>query len=639
MNKYAIILIAICVAAYISARAGAADPIYTVTTVAGSGLSGVRDGAARSAQFMKPVGIATDAGGNVYVADAAAQRIRKISPSGVVSTIGGSGAPAFNSMWVLGGYKDGPALRARFNRPSGVAVGPDGTVYVADTLNHCIRAIKDGIVSTYSGAPDNTAADDGPVAKASYIRPRALAYDARGDIYVADQYVGIRKISGGIVTTLALPPISADKSFLSIAFSGPANDETMFVSTNDDIVAFDRDLKVISRQPVSGGDILYQMRGVLNPEIVKQPQGTGPAFGIAALSDGHIVLADARSHALRMLSGIAEPVSQWVPSLMLDAADLGGGYRDGPFQDALFDAPMGLAKLPDGSIVVADVGNRRIRKVMAGSAGPVQGNETTQAAFPVNADSAADDLVVPSEDPFPSIPASYYRIAYLGNSFAYYNSQWADSIPGLIESGLRSNWHALGFPKTPKVTCISPFSKLSDFHDYISNILSLGVVDAVIVQLNAANIGGSFPPPHSVTYDFKAYARTWTASAQTSIVEMKTELKKAGIPLVIVINPTAAHLTSLELPVLTEVTGFQDWMFLTNGPPSGDNFEDDMRLVVARSGVPSIDLLPDFLAAEEDAHRVPLYGTTNAHYSRNGRVLAAKSILRSLIRMHFWRKN
>ena len=635
MNKIPVVLAAICLVWYVSMAGAATEPAYTVTTIAGSGLSGVRDGDAASAQFMKPIGITAGANGDLYVADAAAQRIRLISPAGDVRTLAGSGAPQYNGMWVDGGYKDGAALQARFNRPSGVAVSPDGSVYVADTLNHCIRLIKDGIVSTYAGSPSDISAADGPIAKATFVRPRALAFDANGDLFVADFPIGIRKISDGIVSTLTLPPNSVDKSFLSIAFSGPANDETMYVGTAVDTVAFDRNLKVVSQQPVSGGDTLYGMRGVLEPATVDQSQGAGPAFGIATLPDGRLFIADARSHALRMLGDFTEPVTQWVPRLIPDAADYGGGYRDGPFRDALFDAPMGVVKMPGGNIAVADMGNRRIR-VVALSAGAAQSAESPAPAI-AKTDASASGEIVAGEDPFPGMSDRYYRIAYLGNSYAFYNTRWSDSIPGLIEAKLRSNWRALGFPKEPKLVSISPVKGLDGFRDYINNILSLGVVDAVILQLNATNIGESFPPPHAATYDFKAYARTWTSPTRRFIVEMNTELKKAGIPLVVVVNPTAAHLSPLEVSVSAEVTGYQDWLFLAYGPPSGDTFEKDMSGVVSRSGVLSIDLFPSFLAAEQDAHRLPLFGTTNAHYSENGRVLAADSIVKAFTRMHFWR--
>jgi hypothetical protein len=629
------VILSACVAAYVATAGAPANPEYMVSTIAGSGLSGVRDGDANSATFIKPVGIAADAMGNVYVADAAAQRIRIISANGEVRTLAGSGDPQFHDTWVIGGFKDGPSLQARFNRPSGVAVASDGSVYVADTLNHCIRVIKNGIVATYSGSPTNTAGDDGPIATASFVRPRAIALDAKGDLYVADQPVGIRRIAGGVVTTLPLPP-NIDKSFLSIAFSGPSNDETMYVSTANEIVAFDRDLKVISRLAVSDWRELYGMRGTIDPGAVDQAQGTGPAFGIAAFSDGHVVIADARNHALRILASVTQPMSQSIPNLVPDAADVGGGYRDGSLRDAVLDAPMGLANLPDGSIAVADMGNRRIRRVSISAARRIP-SVTIPSSQPA-VDTSAGSIVVAGEDPFPGVSDRYYRIAYLGNSYAFFNTNWSESVPGLVESSLRSNWRTLGFPKPPKVICISPFLGLSGFQDYINNILSLGVVDAVIVQLNAANIGASYPPPHAETYDFKAYDRTWAAPTRRAIIDMYGELKKVGIPIVVVVNPTAAHLSPLEVPVVSEVTEYQDWLYLTSGPPGGDTFEDDMQRVVTSSGVPSIDLFPDFLAAEEDAHRVPLFGTMNAHYSENGRILAAKIITQNLIRMRFWER-
>jgi len=107
-------------------------PDAQVTTLAGTGEPGYRDGPGSSAQFDVPIGIAADSEGTVYVVDSGAHRIRQISRDGNVSTIAGSGAA---------GYVDGPAAEAEFWYPTDIAVGPDGRLYVADWKNHRIRII------------------------------------------------------------------------------------------------------------------------------------------------------------------------------------------------------------------------------------------------------------------------------------------------------------------------------------------------------------------------------------------------------------------------------------------------------------------------------------------------------------------
>ena len=104
-----------------------------VSTLAGSGTSGYTDGTGTSAQFNSPTGVAVDGAGNVYVADQGNHRIRKITTSGVVSTLAGS----------TSGYTDGTGTSAKFNNPIGVAVDGAGNVYVADQGNHRIRKITD----------------------------------------------------------------------------------------------------------------------------------------------------------------------------------------------------------------------------------------------------------------------------------------------------------------------------------------------------------------------------------------------------------------------------------------------------------------------------------------------------------------
>lgn len=167
-----------------------------VTTLAGSSTQGYADGSGGAAQFRNPVGLAVDGSGNVYVADYGNHRIRKISPAGVVTTFAGSGAA---------GSSDGTGLAAQFRNPNGLALDSAGTLYVADYGNNKIRKISPaGVVTTLAGS-GTAGLVNGSGTAAQFNAPSNLAVDAANNVYVADwQNHAIRKItSTGTVSTLA----------------------------------------------------------------------------------------------------------------------------------------------------------------------------------------------------------------------------------------------------------------------------------------------------------------------------------------------------------------------------------------------------------------------------------------------------
>jgi sugar lactone lactonase YvrE len=169
-----------------------------VTTLAGSNSRyGHDDGTGVNALFYNPHGVAVDAAGNVYVADSANNMIRKVTPSGVVTTVAGSPTP---------GHRNDTGAKASFYDPWNLAVDGAGNLIVADTANSMIRKVTPaGVVTTVAGVAGVFSYNDGPAATATFDTPSAVAVDKAGNIYVADaKNNAVRKITpGGMVSTLA----------------------------------------------------------------------------------------------------------------------------------------------------------------------------------------------------------------------------------------------------------------------------------------------------------------------------------------------------------------------------------------------------------------------------------------------------
>lgn len=272
----------------------------TVTTIAGS-LKGFGDGAALTAKFWGPSGIAVAGDGAVYVADRYNQRIRKISGN-VVSTLAGSAAEAgFFDNKAEGGYADGSGASARFDEPVGLAFGPDGNLYVVEAANHRVRRVAmDGTVDTVAGSGVAGKAN-GAAAQAQFNAPTAIAVAANGDIFVADTgNHQIRKISGGTVSTWAGDGVAGktDGAFAQARFSAPA--------------------------------------------------------GLALSADGMLVVADAGNHVVRALSG-------GVVSTLAGTAV--ATYLDGAPAAAAFNGAQGIVRTAAGKWAIADSANFRVRQL------------------------------------------------------------------------------------------------------------------------------------------------------------------------------------------------------------------------------------------------------------------------------------
>jgi sugar lactone lactonase YvrE len=314
-------------------------PTGVVTTLAGSGIAGFADGIGTSAQFKTPCGVAVDGSGNVYVADTNNHRIRKITPIGVVTTLAGTGAPN-------GGYVDGPGTSAQFYSPHGLAVDATGNIYVADTYNNRIRKITTaGVVTTFAGSSGGYVEGTGTTAKFQY--PYSIAIDALGNKYVADyDNDRIRKITTtGVVTTFAGYGTDGyvDGSGIYAQFYGP---QGIAVDASGNVFVADTSSSRIRKITPAG--VVTTLAGGTSVQF------NGPS-GVAVDVSGNVYVADTNNHRIRKIS---------TSGVVTTFAGSGAyGFADGIGTLAQFANPHGLAVDASGNIYVADTGNNCIRKI------------------------------------------------------------------------------------------------------------------------------------------------------------------------------------------------------------------------------------------------------------------------------------
>ncbi|MFG6486721.1 NHL repeat-containing protein [Roseateles sp. BYS78W] len=334
--------------------AGSTQNGGVVTTLAGSGQTGSTDGAGAAAKFYLPYAVAADAGGTVYVADSQNNLIRKVTPAGVVSTLAGSGSA---------GSTNGTGNAASFSNPCGVAVAPDGTVYVADTANHMIRKITPaGIVTTLAGS-GNRGNANGVGSAASFTFPYAVAVDASNTVYVGDtNNFLIRKItSDGVVTTLAGSGIvgSANGTGTAASFEvvrGIAVDASGTVYVADSGNSLIRKITpagVVTTLAGSGQEGYADGTGAV--ALFSNP------VGICVHSSGTVYVADP---AINVIRKITPDGAVTTLAGKFDPSNPGGGKANGTGTTALFWGPNGIAVDGSNTVYVADTYNDLIRKIV-----------------------------------------------------------------------------------------------------------------------------------------------------------------------------------------------------------------------------------------------------------------------------------
>ncbi|WP_371868791.1 gluconolaconase [Pseudoduganella ginsengisoli] len=298
--------------------------------------------AGKDGQFADPYGVATDAKGNVYVADGGdGNRILRITPDGMVTVVAGG----------VEGFADGAGTQARFNTPSGLAIDQQGNLYVADTGNHAIRKITpDGAVTTLAGSGVAGTAD-GIGKAAQFNGPVGLAVDGDGAVYVADTYNDmIRKIApDGSVTTLAGSgtPGDADGPALQAAFDTPC---ALVIDTDGALLVADTRNDAIRRIGKDGAVSTVARP----PDDERRPLLRRP-LALARTHDGHVYIA---VHGGRIL--------QLTPSNGIEAlGDVDQVVQPGYGSDGKVQLyqPRGLALAANGNIIVADAATQRVHRI------------------------------------------------------------------------------------------------------------------------------------------------------------------------------------------------------------------------------------------------------------------------------------
>jgi len=334
-------------------------PAGEVTTLAGNAsVSGSADGTGTAAQFRSPAGIAVDAAGNLYVADQGNYTIRKVTSAGVVTTLAGTAGTS--------GSVDGTGSAALFGNPTGVAIDPSGNVFVTDAFNRVIRKITPaGVVTKFAGSPWTFGGtNDGTGLQAQFNTPWAIAADAAGNLYVADQISQtIRRIRpDGLVSTLAGFTGSSgttDGAGQEARFYGPYG---LTVDGAGNLYVSDSVNCTIRKGIEVAGEVPYAFSTLAGNSIgYGYADGTGSAArfnrgsGITSDAAGNVYVAD--NNAIRKVTPAGV-----VTTLAGNPAAF-PGFADGTGSAALFNGPTGLVLDATGNLYVTDTTNRVIRKV------------------------------------------------------------------------------------------------------------------------------------------------------------------------------------------------------------------------------------------------------------------------------------
>jgi sugar lactone lactonase YvrE len=336
-----------------------------IDTIAGNGTKGFDwnlSGQATSMKLNEPMGIAVDASGNLFIADSGNHCIRKVIPSGALSTIAGTGTAGFNED--ESDASKNKAKNAQLTHPTGVAVDLNGNLVIADSGNNRIRKIASGIISTVAGNGNSGFSGDGGSATSAQLHlPNSVTVDMAGNLYISDSYnFRIRKVTpGGVISTIAgqgTAGFSGDgglatsaQLYLPMGISLDASDNLYiadYVNRRIREVASDGLINTVAGIGTQG------FSGDGGPATLAQLH---LPTGVSSDGTGNLFIADSNNSRIRKVTpnGIINTVA--------GNGIAGFGGDGGPATSAQLNQPIGVTLDVAGNLFISDSANQRIRKV------------------------------------------------------------------------------------------------------------------------------------------------------------------------------------------------------------------------------------------------------------------------------------
>ncbi len=330
---------------------------YTIATVAGNGTNGYSgdDGPATGAQLFDPYGVVLDKSGNLYIADQLNNRIRKVSPDGTITTVAGKGTTGYSG--------DGSAATsAELYHPCGLALDSAGNLYIADAASNVIRKLStSGTITTVAGNQTaGYAGDGGAATSASLYEPLGVAVDAAGNIYIADSFNSrIRMVANGTISTLAGNGFTGRSGDGGAATSASLNrPQGVTVDTAGNLYIADTDNHVVRKVAVDGTISTVAGNGTWGYSGDGGPATQAALFypkSVAVDAAGNLYIVDTFNSRIRVVAAdgaITTVAGNGVPG------DWGDG---GPASSARLKFPSGVALDAAGNLYIADTQSNRIR--------------------------------------------------------------------------------------------------------------------------------------------------------------------------------------------------------------------------------------------------------------------------------------